>query len=276
MPNALLEVSNLKVAAGETVILDGLNLTINSGETHVLMGQNGAGKSTLGAAIMGNPAFSVEGGSIVFSGEDVTDESPDKRARKGIFLSFQTPEEVPGVTLENFLRLARGAVTGETPRILIFRKELTEKMNQLQMPAEYAKRDLNVGFSGGERKKSEVLQMLMLNPKLAILDETDSGLDVDAVRTVSQGVRQFRTEDNSLLIITHNTKLIEGMHIDKVHVLANGKIVRSGGPELIDLITEQGFCAITDEDGNCLLAGSDGECTVSDQEPCAKSGGDPA
>lgn len=271
--SAMLEVKGLTVAAGEKTILEGLDLAINPGETHVLMGQNGAGKSTLGAAIMGNPAFEVLGGSVLFEGEDITGESPDMRARKGLFLSFQTPEEVQGVTLENFLRLSKGAVEGEMPKILPFRKQLAEEMKALQMPAEYAKRDLNVGFSGGERKKSEVLQMLVLNPKLAILDETDSGLDVDAVRTVSEGVRQFRTEDNALLIITHNSNLIKNMQVDKVHVLANGHIVRTGGPELIEQITTQGFCVITDENGNCLLAGEDGECMVAeDIEPCAKVG----
>lgn len=273
MEKAMLEVQNLTVAAGEKQILEGLNLSINPGETHVLMGQNGAGKSTLGAAIMGSPVFTVQSGAIRFEGEDITDESPDARARRGIFLSFQTPEEVPGVTLESFLRLSKGAITGETPKILPFRKTLAEAMESLQMAPEYAKRDLNVGFSGGERKKSEVLQMLVLNPKLAILDETDSGLDVDAVRTVAQGVQQFRNQTNSLLIITHNSHLIEGMHIDKVHVLAHGKIVRSGGPELVDLITREGFCAITDDEGNCLLAGDDGECTVhDDDQPCVKVG----
>lgn len=273
MERALLAVQNLTVSAGGKQILQGLNLVINPGETHVLMGQNGAGKSTLGAAIMGNPAFEVESGSVWFGGEDITEESPDARARKGLFLSFQTPEEVPGVTLENFLRLAKGAVTGQTPKILPFRKELQQAMQHLQMAPEYAKRDLNVGFSGGERKKSEVLQMLMLNPKLAILDETDSGLDVDAVRTVAAGVKEFRTPENSLLIITHNSKLIEDMPVDKVHVLAKGQIVRSGGPELIKLITEEGFCAITDDNGNCLLAGDEGECTLDEAaQPCVKAG----
>lgn len=275
MATPLLEVKNLKVSAGETSILEGLNLTINKGETHVLMGQNGAGKSTLGAAIMGNPSFTIEAGEIDFEGEDITNESPDARARKGIFLSFQTPEEVPGITLENFLRVAKGAVTGEMPRILPFRKEIAAKMDSLHMAPEYAKRDLNVGFSGGERKKSEVLQMLTLEPKLAILDETDSGLDVDAVRTVAEGVKAFHNEDNALLIITHNSRLVEGLKIDKVHILGDGKIVRTGGPELIDLITEKGFCAITDDEGHCLLADDQGKCTVADDgDACTVGGGE--
>ncbi|MDL2323522.1 Fe-S cluster assembly ATPase SufC [Ruminococcaceae bacterium OttesenSCG-928-A16] len=274
MAQNLLQVTNLKVSADEKVILEGLDLTVNKGETHVLMGQNGAGKSTLGAAIMGSPAFTVEAGEILFDGQDITHQSPDVRAKAGVFLSFQTPEEVPGITLENFLRVAKGAVTGEPPRILPFRKALSAEMEELQMAPEYAKRDLNVGFSGGERKKSEVLQMLTLNPKLAILDETDSGLDVDAVRTVARGVREFRTDENALLIITHNAKLLEGMQIDKVHVLVGGKIATTGGPELVDLITKHGFCAIVDENGKCLMSGEDGGCAVGEVcEPAAMPGG---
>lgn len=275
MAHSLLQIENLQVSAGEKVILKGLNLTINAGETHVLMGHNGAGKSTLGAAIMGNPAFTIEEGNILFEGDDITEESADVRARKGLFLSFQTPQEVPGITLENFLRVSKGAVTGEVPRILPFHREMEKEMANLNMASEYAKRDLNVGFSGGERKKSEVLQMLILQPKLAILDETDSGLDVDAVRTVAKGVNEFRNENNALLIITHNAKLVEGMHVDKVHVLDNQKIVKTGGTELIDLITEKGFCAITDDEGHCLLADDEGHCTVAEgEEACVRTGGD--
>lgn len=277
MAQSLLQITNLKVAADDKVILDGLNLTIYKGETHVLMGQNGAGKSTLGAAIMGSPAFTVQAGEIEFEGKDITHESPDVRAKAGIFLSFQTPEEVPGISLENFLRVAKGAVTGDVPRILPFRKTLSAEMDELHMAPEYAQRDLNVGFSGGERKKSEVLQMLTLNPKLAILDETDSGLDVDAVRTVARGVQEFRTGENALLIITHNAKLLEGMKVDKVHVLAGRKIVYTGGPEVIDLITEKGFCAIVDENGKCLMNQGDGDCPVCEEcapgAPCCRHGG---
>lgn len=272
MAPALLEIKNLQVNVEDKVILREVTLTINPGETHVLMGQNGAGKSTLGAAIMGNPAFTVKSGDILFEGDTITNESPDARARKGIFLSFQTPEEVPGINLENFLRVAKGATEGETPRILPFHLALEATMEKLEMAPEYAKRDLNVGFSGGERKKSEVLQLLTLNPKLAILDETDSGLDVDAVRTVSRGVQQFRNKHNALLIITHNAKLIEGMQVDYVHILADGRIARTGGPELIDIITEKGFCGLADEDG-CILTGDDGTCTVGiDEAACTLEG----
>lgn len=274
MSQNLLQIRNLKVSAANSdkIILEDVTLSIPKGETHVLMGQNGAGKSTLGATIMGSPAFTVEQGEIDFNGKDITHESVDARAKDGIFLSFQTPEEVPGITLESFLRVAQGAVTGEPARILPFRKKLSTEMEELQMSPDYAKRDLNVGFSGGERKKSEVLQMLTLNPKLAILDETDSGLDVDAVRTVARGIRQFRNEENSLLIITHNAKMLEGMQVDKVHILAGGKIVHSGDASLVDLIIEKGFCAVVDDNGKCVLSDEDGACCIGDTCPSTTGG----
>lgn len=241
MSRELLKVENLQVGVEDKVILKQLNLVIKSGETHVLMGPNGAGKSTLGYAVMGHPQYSINEGSIQFDGEDITTESTDVRAKKGIFLSFQTPEEVPGIALGNFLRVSREAVAGEPPRILAFQKEMLGIMDSLNMNRDYAARYLNVGFSGGEKKKSEILQMLMLNPKLAILDETDSGLDVDAVKIVSEGIRRFRNEDNSLLIITHNAKLLENMTVDYVHVIVNGTIVHTGDSSLIQKINEQGF-----------------------------------
>jgi Fe-S cluster assembly ATP-binding protein len=237
----LLEIRKLHVSVGERELLRGLDLTIRAGETHVLMGQNGAGKSTLAGAVMGSPVFTVTSGEILFEGEDITRESADKRARRGIFLSFQNPEEVPGVTLESFIRAAKGAVDGAAPRMLPFRRELTSAMEQLGIPGEYAGRELNVGFSGGEKKKSEILQLLELRPKLAMLDETDSGLDVDALRTVTDGIRSYKGADNALLIITHNSKLAEGVGADFVHVLENGRISVTGGPELIGRITEGGF-----------------------------------
>lgn len=241
MSHQLLEIKDLQVSVEGKTILNGLNLKIGGGETHVLMGPNGAGKSTLGYAVMGHPHYTVEQGSILFEGEDITGESADARARKGIFLSFQSPEEVPGVTLESFLRVSQSAITGKPLRVLAFQKELRRQMEALGMDPEYASRYLNVGFSGGEKKKSEILQMLMLNPKLAILDETDSGLDVDAVRIVSKGVRQFRNDRNSLLIITHNAKILEGLPVDYVHVLVDGKIIRTGDRGLIDEIGRHGF-----------------------------------
>jgi Fe-S cluster assembly ATP-binding protein len=241
----LLEVKNLKVSVEGSVILDGLSLTVGKGEVHVLMGPNGAGKSTLVNAIMGHPQYKVEEGSILFEGQDITHAPANERAKAGLFLSFQNPEEVPGVTLENFMRTSRAAVTGRPVRLFAYKKELAEKMAGLNMDAEYASRYLNVGFSGGEKKKSEILQMLMMNPKLAILDETDSGLDVDAVKIVSEGVEKYHTPENSLLIITHNTKILEALKVDYVHVLMDGRIVKTGGSELVDEINAQGFRGIS-------------------------------
>ncbi|HEX3017942.1 MAG TPA: Fe-S cluster assembly ATPase SufC [Caproicibacter sp.] len=237
----LLEVKDLKVSVDGAVILNGLNLNVGKGEIHVLMGPNGAGKSTLVNTVMGHPAYKVEQGSIVFDGKDITHAPTNERAKDGLFLSFQNPEEVPGVTLENFMRTSRVAVTGKPVKLFAYQKEMKEKMAGLNMDEEYASRYLNVGFSGGEKKKSEILQMLMLNPKLAILDETDSGLDVDAVKIVSQGVEKFKNDANSLLIITHNTKILEFLKVDYVHVLMDGRIVKTGGSELIDQINESGF-----------------------------------
>lgn len=237
----LLEVKNLKVSVDGTAILDGLDLTVGKGEIHVLMGPNGAGKSTLVNTVMGHPQYKVESGTILFEGKDITHAPTDERARLGLFLSFQNPEEVPGVSLENFMRTSRAAVTGQPVRLFAYRKELAQRMEDLGMEESYASRYLNVGFSGGEKKKSEILQMLMLNPKLAILDETDSGLDVDAVKIVSKGVEKFKNNENSLLIITHNTKILEFLKVDRVHVLIDGRIVKTGGPELIDRINKSGF-----------------------------------
>lgn len=250
MSSPLLEVKDLQVTVGEEqkVLLDGLNLTVNPGETHVLMGHNGAGKSTLMSALMGDPRYTVTRGSIVFRGQDVTHESADVRAKLGMFLSFQTPEEIPGITLENFLRTAQGAITGKPIKVFAFRKELAQQMEALGMDPSYAERYLNVGFSGGEKKKAEILQMLMLEPKLAILDETDSGLDVDAVRTVSEGVRLFRERTHgSLLIITHSTRILEALHVDAAHVMEEGVIVRNGGAELVDEINEKGFSSLKED-----------------------------
>ncbi len=244
MKDTLLEVRDLCVTAGEKVILDGADLTVCPGEIHVLMGTNGAGKSTLASAIMGDPRYTIARGVIELDGEDITHASADVRARKGVFLSFQTPQEIPGVTLENFLRTAQGAVTGQPKKVLAFRRELAEKMALLGMDSAYAERYLNVGFSGGEKKKAEILQLLMLNPRLALLDETDSGLDVDAVKTVSAGIRAWHNESNALIIITHNAKILEGLDVDRVHILNDRHIVRTGGAELIRTITEQGFEAV--------------------------------
>ena len=238
----LLEVKDLHVCVEDKEILHGLNLTVGYDEAHVLMGPNGTGKSTLGYAITGNPAYTVTGGQILFEGEDITALPVNERAKKGIFLSFQNPLEVPGVTLSAFIRSALEQKTGSRLRLWDFKKKLSETMKLLSMDESYAERDLNVGFSGGEKKKAEILQMLMLEPKLAILDETDSGLDVDAVRTVSEGVRLFRERTHgSLLIITHATRILEALHVDAAHVMENGVVVKNGGAALVNEINENGF-----------------------------------
>ena len=245
----LLKVENLHVSVGDKEILHGVDLTVGRDEIHVLMGPNGTGKSTLGYAVTGNPAYSVTEGRILFDGEDITDMPVNERAKRGIFLSFQNPLEVPGVTLSAFIRSALEQKSGSRLRLWDFKKKLAETMKLLQMDASYAERDLNVGFSGGEKKKAEILQMLMLEPKLAILDETDSGLDVDAVRTVSEGVRLYRERvHGSLLIITHSTRILEALHVDAAHVMENGVIVKNGGAELVEAINESGFAAVNAQD----------------------------
>ncbi len=238
----LLDVQNISVSVDEKIVLKNLNLKIGEGETHVLMGPNGAGKSTLGNALMGNPVYTLDGGKIIFEGQDLTGESTDKRARAGMFLSFQNPLEVPGISLESFIRSSIQQRTGERVKLFQFQKELQKNMRLLNMDESYAKRDLNVGFSGGERKKSEILQLLMLKPKFAILDETDSGLDVDAVRTVSKGVEEYQKNQNGgLLIITHSTRILESLHVDYTHVLVKGQIVKTGDGSLVEEINEKGF-----------------------------------
>ena len=242
MNSNLLEVSGLHVSAGEKEILHGVDLTVGKDETHVLMGPNGTGKSTLGYAITGNPEYTVTAGKIVFDGENITRLPVNERAKKGIFLSFQNPLEVPGVTLSAFIRSALEQKTGKRIRLWDFKKKLAETMQLLAMDASYAERDLNVGFSGGEKKKAEILQLLLLNPSLAILDETDSGLDVDAVRTVSKGIEEYqKSKDGALLIITHSTRILESLHVDKTHVLVDGRLVAEGDGSLVDEINENGF-----------------------------------
>lgn len=239
----LLEVKNLCASLEDgKKILDDLSLCINAGETHVLMGPNGAGKSSLGNTLMGNPVYKITGGKILFKGQDITEETPDKRAKLGMFMSFQSPLEVPGISLESFIRSAIQQKTGEHVKLFQFQKELKACMELLNMNADYARRDLNVGFSGGERKKSEILQLLMLKPDFAILDETDSGLDVDAVRVVSQGIQKYlESVGGSLLIITHNAKILESIKIDYTHVIVKGHIVHSGDGSLVEKINEEGF-----------------------------------
>lgn len=239
----LLDIINLNAGLEDgKQILNDLNIKINPGEIHVLMGPNGAGKSSLGNTIMGNPVYKITGGKITFKDQDITEESADKRAKLGMFMSFQSPIEIPGISLESFIRASIQQRTGERVKLFQFQKELARCMELLDMNPDYAKRDLNVGFSGGERKKSEILQLLMLKPDFAILDETDSGLDVDAIRMVQKGIQEYRKLTNgSLLIITHTTKILEGLDVDYTHVLVKGHIVKTGDGSLFKKINKEGF-----------------------------------
>lgn len=246
MAEKLLDIKDLHAGVEDKEILKGLNLSVNKGEVHVILGPNGSGKSTLMNIIMGHPNYQITSGTMELEGEDMSNLKTFERARKGLFLSFQTPEEIPGITVENLIRTAKQAITGEKVKLLPFRKELKAMMQELKMKPEYAQRYMNVGFSGGEKKRNEILQLLMLQPKLALLDETDSGLDVDAVQIVSEGVAKFHNAENSCIIITHNTRILEKLKVDKVHVLMNGRIVEEGGAELIEDINSRGFTHILD------------------------------
>ena len=241
MSDNLLTIKGLCAGVEGKEILKGVDLVVNKGETHVILGPNGSGKSTLMNIIMGHPKYQQTAGEIIFDGSDIGELEAYERARAGIFLAFQAPEEIPGITVENMIRTSKQAVTGEKVKPIPFRKELESVMADLKIDSSYAKRYLNVGFSGGEKKRSEVLQLLMLKPKLALLDETDSGLDVDAIQIVSAGVSRYHNDDNACLIITHNTRILDRLKVDKVHVLAKGRIVRDGGPDLVEEIGRQGF-----------------------------------
>lgn len=245
--NELLRVENLHVSVGGKELLHGINLTVNKGEVHVIMGVNGAGKSTLLHAIMGNPVYKITEGHIYFEGQEITGLSVDKRAKLGIFLSFQNPISVAGITMENFIRTAKTTISGKQQRLFPFKRLMKARMEDLSMDLSYADRYLNDGFSGGERKKSEILQMRILDPKLAMLDETDSGLDVDAVRIVSKNISEYHNENNSLLIITHLNQILKFITPEFVHVLIDGRIVKEGGPELVDEIETNGFDAYRSE-----------------------------
>ena len=250
MSKQLLKINGLSVNVEDKEILHGINLEIKKGETHVLMGPNGAGKSTLGYALMGNPRYEVTKGDIWFQGKRINEEPADKRAKAGMFLSFQNPLEVPGLPLGTFIRNAVEQRRGARVRLWDFHKELEKAMELLQMDRAYGDRDLNAGFSGGEKKKAEILQLLLLNPSLAILDETDSGLDVDAVRTVSQGVEEYQKgRDGGLLIITHSTRILESLRVDKTHIMVDGRIVKTGDGSLVEQINEHGFEQYLDQAG---------------------------
>ncbi len=237
----LLEIKDLYTKVNDKEILKGLNLTINKGEVHVIMGPNGAGKSTLANVILNNPEYEIISGDIFFEGEKINNLKTDEIARRGIFMGFQTPEEIPGISVMNFLRTAKNKMTGEVVNYFEFKDEVSNNMKELNFKETYINRNLNVGFSGGEKKKNEILQMLTLKPKLAILDETDSGLDVDAIKTVSKGIKMFANNDNAVLIITHGTKILKGLNVDYVHVLVDGKIVHTSDASLARKIEEEGY-----------------------------------
>ena len=241
MSDKLLEIKDLHVNAGEKEILKGLNLNIKKGEVHVIMGPNGAGKSTLANVILNNPQYTKKSGSVEFEGENINDLSTDQIAKKGIFMSFQLPEEIPGISTMNFLKYAKNKVTEKPVKIFEFKDTVKKYSEELSMNPKLIERNLNVGFSGGEKKKNEILQMLVLNPKLAILDETDSGLDVDAIKIVSKGIEMFKNNDNGVLIITHNTRILNHLKVDYVHVLVNGQIVKTSTAELAEEIEETGY-----------------------------------
>nr|WP_286131279.1 Fe-S cluster assembly ATPase SufC [Microbispora sp. NRRL B-24597] len=228
------------------VILKGVDLTVESGKTHAIMGPNGSGKSTLSYAIAGHPKYEVTQGSITLDGEDVLEMTVDERARAGLFLAMQYPVEVPGVSMSNFLRTAATAVRGEAPKLRHWVKETKEAMTELEIDPSFGERSVNEGFSGGEKKRHEILQLGLLKPKIAILDETDSGLDVDALRVVSEGVNRFKANENGgVLLITHYTRILRYIQPDHVHVFVGGRIVESGGPELADELEENGYIRFT-------------------------------
>jgi Fe-S cluster assembly ATP-binding protein len=226
---------------GPKAILRGVDLTVKAGETHAIMGPNGSGKSTLAYAIAGHPKYEITSGQVLLDGESVLDMTVDERARAGLFLAMQYPVEVPGVSMANFLRSAATAIRGEAPKLRTWVKEVKGAMSDLGISEEFADRSVNEGFSGGEKKRHEVLQLALLNPKIAILDETDSGLDVDALRVVSEGINRFRGPENGVLLITHYTRILQHITPDFVHVFAGGRIVESGGPELADDLEKNGY-----------------------------------
>ena len=248
MNNILLEIKDLHAGIEGREILKGVDLTIRRGEVHAVMGPNGAGKSTLSAVLAGRPDYKVTGGSIIYDGRDLLAMAPEERSWAGIFLSFQYPVEIPGVSITNFMKAALNArrKAAGLPELkpAEFLKILKEKMALVQMKGEFAKREVNVGFSGGEKKRNEIFQMAMLEPVLSILDETDSGLDVDALRIVADGVKQLRTPDSATIVITHYQRLLEYIVPDVVHILKEGRIVRTGGRELVDLIETCGYDGI--------------------------------
>ena len=245
----MLKIENLQVEIDGQEIVKGLDLEVNKGEMHAIMGPNGSGKSTLANVLMGHPRYEVTGGSITFQGEDVFELEPDERAKLGMFLAFQYPSEVPGVSVANFLRTAVNSVREDELSPMEMYRLLQEKMSIMQMDPKFAERYLNEGFSGGEKKRNEILQMLMLDPKLAIMDETDSGLDIDALQVVARGVNELRGPEFSAIIITHYQRILRYIEPDHVHVMLDGRLVTSGGRELAEELEEKGYDWVRQEFG---------------------------
>lgn len=246
-----LEIRDLKVSVetdqGEKPILNGVNLTVNTGEIHAIMGPNGSGKSTLAYAVAGHPGYIIKGGSVKLDGEELLDKSADERARAGLFLAMQYPVEIPGVTVSNFLRTAKTAIDGEAPKLRDWVKQVKGSMKELRMSDDFLERNVNENFSGGEKKRHEILQMELLKPKFAVLDETDSGLDVDALRIVSEGVNRVHEQnDTGLLLITHYTRILRYIKPQFVHVFVKGHIVEEGGPELAERLEDEGYDRLLD------------------------------
>jgi Fe-S cluster assembly ATP-binding protein len=241
------EIQDLRVSIEEKEILKGVNLVVRKGEVHALMGPNGSGKSTLANAILGHPKYTVTGGKVLMKGENILEMETDERARKGLFLAFQYPCEVPGVRQSNFLRLACNARSGKEMEVTEFYQKLEDKMKVLDIDEKFMKRYLNEGFSGGEKKRNEILQMMMLEPEFAIMDETDSGLDIDALKVVSRGVNELRGPNLGILIITHYERILRYINPDFVHILVDGKIVKSAGPDLAAHLEEHGYDWIVKE-----------------------------
>jgi Fe-S cluster assembly ATP-binding protein len=246
---AMLEIRDLRTEVDGKEILKGIDLTVTQGETHALMGPNGSGKSTLSNVIMGRPGYVLTGGDVIFKGEKITDLTTDERARRGLFLALQYPTEVPGVSVVNFLRTAYQAVKGEQISALAFRKHMKEQMERLGIEDAMVQRYVNQGFSGGEKKRNEVLQLAVLQPEIAILDETDSGLDIDSLKLVASGVAELVGPSLGVLLITHYQRILNYIQPDRVHVMMQGRIVRSGGPELAHELEEKGYEGIRQELG---------------------------
>lgn len=237
----MLKIENLHAEIDGTEILKGVDIEINPGEVHAIMGPNGSGKSTLANVIMGNPVYEVTDGKIIFENEEITEEPVDNRAKLGMFLAFQYPESIPGVTIVNMLKTALTNIEETEYTTLELRLKVAEAMEQLGLSADFADRYLNEGFSGGERKRNEILQLAVLNPKLAVLDETDSGLDVDGLKVVGEGVSKLKTPDKGYLVVTHYQRLLEYIKPDFVHVFVDGKIIETGGIELSDKLEQEGY-----------------------------------